>query len=1075
MGIDLLEIRLFGGLDLRYDGQPIAPPESMRASSLLAYLLLNRQTPQLREQIAFLLWPDSLESQARTNLRHVLHHLRRALPDADRFIAITPQTLQWRSTGDSWLDVAAFEQLIATAQTGSDERARIAALRDAVRLYTGELLAGWYDEWVLTARDRLQQQYAQLLERLVTALEACGETSEAISYAEELLHHDPLNEEAYRLLMRLYTARGDRARALRLYHVCVSTLQRELDVEPSPETLAAYQALLPVSFEPASSRQVASGGSSFVGRDAERRSLATHWYAAEQGTAQCVVLTGESGVGKTRLAEELRTWSAHRGAAVAMARSYAAEGALAYAPVVNWLRSEPIAQRRQSLSPAVLADLSRLLPEIASESPHLPAPVALPEAEQRQRLFDALVSAIATVEEPLLLVLDDIHWSDRETIQFLHYLIRTRPSARLLILATARQEELDAGHPFHDLAAGLSTLERFSDIVIDRFDVTGTATLAAQLAGRSLTADEAEQLYRETEGNPLFIVEAIRAGWTDTRDWITPRVQAVIQSRFAKLSDAASEVVGIAATIGREFTTDILAQVSGHSEESMIGALDELWRRRIIREQGVEGYDFTHDKLREVAYGALSPVRRRHVHLRVAQALERIHAGDPGPVSGQLAAHYEQAGAADTAVHWYIRAAEAAQHMHAHSEAIRLLQRGITLIRSLPASTDRQHNELALLTALLGPLVAIRGFQSDYAEQIHERALQLTRTLGVEAAPPLLWSVAVSNLVRGNLDEARIYGEQLQARGEREADDVVAVQGTYVLGITSYWNAEFPVAQAHFESVIERFKPSDRRTHLLQYGNDPAVVCKMRLAFAHWFLGHTAMARNLRDEAFAEAVTHQDWFTRLGVVHFSALLSIELGDHDYLRACIAVLEEIGDSHPTMYLQHNGDASAGYLDILDGRRAEGLERIHRALDDLRGGVQLPGQRASVTKVLLSACAVLDDPIAGLAAAEQLRRSGVGARIWEAEGHRMRAEFMAALGHDPDEVAVELHRALRIARSQQAKSIELRIATSLLRHHLTRDNPDAISAARDHLADIVALVTDGTDTADLRAALALLDRS
>jgi DNA-binding SARP family transcriptional activator len=649
MGTPILQIRLFGGLDLRYDGRQIAPPESMRAGSLLAYLLLNRHAPQLREQIAFLLWPDSIESQARTNLRHVLHHLRRAMPDADRFIAITPQTLQWRPDGDYWLDVATFEALIASVNTTRDERVRLDALRDAARLYTGELLAGWYDEWVLTIRERLQQQYLRVLERLVIGLEACGETAEAVEHAEQLLRHDPLNEESYRLLMRLYAARGDRARALRLYHVCVTTLQRELDVEPSAETRAAYEALLPATFEPATTQLVTGAGAPFVGRDAERRNLAGCWYAAEQGNAQCVVLIGESGVGKTRLTEELRTWCAHRGAAVATARSYAAEGALAYAPVVGWLRSEPIAQRRHALSLPVLADLTRLLPEIVSETRDLPATTQLSEAEQRQRLFDAMVSAITAVEEPLLLVADDIHWSDRETIQFLHYLIRTRPDARLMILATARQEEMDANHPIRDLAVGLSALERYSEVEVGRFDAAGTATLAEQLAGRSLNHDEASQLYRETEGNPLFIVEAIRAGWTGTRDWITPRVQAVIQSRFAKLSDAAGEIVGIAATIGREFTVDVLTQASGRDDETMIGALDELWRRRIIREQGVDGYDFTHDKLREVAYGSLSPARRGHTHLRVAQALERVYSHDPGPISGQLAAHYEQAGAADNA------------------------------------------------------------------------------------------------------------------------------------------------------------------------------------------------------------------------------------------------------------------------------------------------------------------------------------------------------------------------------------------------------------------------------------------
>ena len=1069
-----LQIRLLGGVDLRYDGEALPAPESARAVSLLAYLLLHRHAPQSRERLAFLLWPDSSESQARTNLRHVLHHLRRALPDPERFLVVTTQTLRWRPDAPYWLDVAAFEALAAGLDGNTEGDRRLSALRAAVELYRGDLLEGWYDEWVLSERERLSQQHLRLLERLVGCLEAGGDLAGAIHHAEQLLRHDPLNEGSYRLLMRLFAAQGDRARALRLYHVCVTTLQRELDVEPSALTQDAYKALLPATFEPVVAQEASGAGAPLVGRAEERGRLAGLWRAAEQGHSHCVLLSGESGVGKTRLAEELRTWCVHRGAAVAAARSYAAEGALAYAPVVAWLRSEPLAELRQTLSSTILAELARLLPELSSDVPDLPTLPQLSEAEQRQRLFDALVNAILVADGPLLLVADDIHWSDRETIQFMHYLIRTRPEARLLILATARQEEIDEDHPIRDLSLGLQALDRYTEIAIDRFAAAETASLAEQLAGRALTENEAVRLHRETEGNPLFIVEAMRAGWTDSQHaqgWITPRVQAVIQARLAKLSEPAAEIAGIAATIGREFTIDVLSLASGRDDETMIGCLDELWQRRIIREQGADGYDFTHDKLREVAYAALSPARRRHVHLRVANALERLHADDPGRVSGQLAAHYEQAGAGDVAVNWYIRAAEAAQQMQAHSEAIRLLQRGIDLIRSLPETRERQERELAMLTALPGPLVAIRGFQSDYGEQIHEQAIHLTRKLGVEPAPPLRWSVAVSNLVQGNLAEARIQGEHLRARGERDADDVVVVQGLYVLGITSYWNAEFLAARSHFESVIARFRPSDRPTHLLRYGNDPALVCQMRLAFALWFLGRTAEARRLRDEAFEQAVVHEDWFTRLGVLHFAGLLSVEIGDHDRVRDSIAALEEISKTYPTVYVQHNGDAIAGYLDILDGRHDEGIQRIERTLDDLRDVVQLPGQRSSVARVHLAARSLLGDPRAGLAAADRLLTSGVGDRIWKAEAHRARAEFMAALGARDDEVEAEFALALQTARHQQARSLEMRVATSLLRFHLMRDNP-AATAARDLLVELVELISDGSDTSDLRAATALL---
>ena len=202
----------------------LARLESGRAESLLAYLLLHRDAPQPRQRLSFLLWPDSTEAQARTNLRHVLHRLRRALPDADRFLDVTPRTLQWRPDGPFRLDLAAFEDALdrAAAQGGD---AAVGALREAADAYAGDLVEGSYDEWLLEERDRLRERYAAALERLCGLLESTGRHAEAIGYAERLVAHDPLREDAYRLLMRLHDARGDRARAQRAYHACAAALR----------------------------------------------------------------------------------------------------------------------------------------------------------------------------------------------------------------------------------------------------------------------------------------------------------------------------------------------------------------------------------------------------------------------------------------------------------------------------------------------------------------------------------------------------------------------------------------------------------------------------------------------------------------------------------------------------------------------------------------------------------------------------------------------------------------------------------------------------------------------------------
>jgi DNA-binding SARP family transcriptional activator len=211
-----LDVRLLGDLSLHRGGTALPPLDSARAESLLAYLLLHREAPQQRQRLAFLLWPDSAEPQARTNLRHVLHILRRSLPEADRFLAVTTRTLQWRADAPLRLDVTTFERALARAE---EEGADVAgALAEAVDTYGGDLLAGCYDEWLLEERERLRQRYLDALERLAGVLAEGGDHARAIPYAERLARHDPLREETCRLLMRLHGARGDRGRAQRAYH-----------------------------------------------------------------------------------------------------------------------------------------------------------------------------------------------------------------------------------------------------------------------------------------------------------------------------------------------------------------------------------------------------------------------------------------------------------------------------------------------------------------------------------------------------------------------------------------------------------------------------------------------------------------------------------------------------------------------------------------------------------------------------------------------------------------------------------------------------------------------------------------
>ncbi len=475
-------------------------------------------------------------------------------------------------------------------------------------------------------------------------------------YAERLLREDPLREATYRLLMRLHDARGDRARALRAYHACAATLERELGVEPSAATRGPTRRCC----RPAPSRPPAGGGTGRAARPAARWSAGTPerarltglWRAAEGGGAQLVLVTGEPGVGKTRLVEEFRAWCAHRGAATAEARSYPAEGALAYGPVVAWLRSEPLAGHLGRLDPARLAELARLLPELR------PARARPPRARAAARRATSGGGCSTRSPGRCWPPAGRSCWSPTTC---------TGPTARpcsssttccepsrgapLLVVATARREELDPEHPLHDLAdraAGAGPGRRGR----------GRAALRRRrrprspsgCAGGPLDAAEADRLFAETEGNPLFVVEALRAGWSGQRPARPGHPEGPGGDRVPP---------GPALRPGprpgrrrRDHRAGVHHRRARRGQPGRRGrrwsrGLDELWRRRLVRDQGPDAYDFTHDRIREVAYLGLSPARRRRTHLLVARALERLHAGDPAPVAAQVAAHHERAGAAD--------------------------------------------------------------------------------------------------------------------------------------------------------------------------------------------------------------------------------------------------------------------------------------------------------------------------------------------------------------------------------------------------------------------------------------------
>jgi tetratricopeptide (TPR) repeat protein len=423
----------------------------------------------------------------------------------------------------------------------------------------------------------------------------------------------------------------------------------------------------------------------------------------------------------------LLQWARRQGWQTAQARCYAAEGGLAYGPVADWLRIPALRLARRSLDTLWLAEVSRVLPELLAAHPDLSPPAPLTEGWQRRRLFEALARAMLATGRPLVLLLDDLQWADRDTLEWLHFLLRFDTAAHLLIVITVRAEEVAEDHPLHQLLDATQRERRLTQLDLSPLSFAETATLGAQLAGHALAVEHSEQLFAETEGNPLFIVELVRAGVQredEARRGPSPAsnatrlpagIQRTIERRFAGLSTAARELLSLAAVLGRAFSLPALLAAT-ESPSAMIDALDELCRRRIFREQGGDDYDFSHEKLRAVAYAALGQARRRLLHQRAAEALAAAAPANLDAVSGQIAAHYQAAGLLTLAVDHYRRAAASAAAVFANQEAIALLRRALDL-------TQNAISERTAITRDLGAVLHRTG-AFDAAREVYEDALQ---------------------------------------------------------------------------------------------------------------------------------------------------------------------------------------------------------------------------------------------------------------------------------------------------------------------------------------------------------------
>ncbi len=929
---ETLEISLLGGVAVRGRGTPAAS----RAIGLLTYLVLHADTPQSRSHLAGTFWPDSTDGQARTNLRRELHQLRGMLDDESALVS-EANTLAWHDVEGYRVDVRVFVIESAAAFGAFDEGDLEALARHAqaaVDAYRGPLLPGWYDDWVLESREDLQQRCIDVCDRVVAAAARAGDPARGLTFARRRIQLAPLEEQGYRQLMDLLAASGDRAGAMTTYHRCASVLEQELGVSPSPSTTQAMEELIgdhagrdaAARAPRVATRRAAGAGAHLIGRDAELESLLTRWGLALEGAAGLVLVTGEAGVGKSRLVSEFSTAIARHGGVVASARCFGSSGRIALAPVADWLRSPQLRAAETALEPVWRAEVERLVPRGFPPAATADPAHAKVDAWQRLRFFEGLARAVLVADRPTLLVLDDLQWCDNDTMLWVVFLLGLATDAPLLVVATARDDELAENRDVVASVRSLRSTDRVLDLTLRPFSAAETADAASQMLGRDLATDDVSLLQSATGGYPLYVVEAIRnlspvaAGGVAIA---AADVGGVLHQRLGNASEPAQQVAGLAGAVGRDFSLELLSEASDLEAETVVRAVDELWRRRIVRQSG-QGYDFSHDLLRDAAYTSVPPARRWLHHRQLAQALELMNTGHRDDVAAQLAHHHARSGRPDRALPYYARAAELATNVYAFAEAVRLLRLSLDVIAEMPARRERDLLELGALQAMSAPLNALHGYASPELESVLTRSIELAESLGqsrIQLGSMVgLWA---SRFVQGEVSSS--YQLATRALELSAVVPELAGQAHFAVGGSAVGLGRLDTAVEHFglASVLSLGSVS------LTVGTRPEVHAQAWAAHARWLLGDASGAQRDCAEAVRRARSVDHPYSLAVALAYAAITHQLADDIAALDAALVALTDLCARYEIGYYSEWGLILSGWRD----RDAEGVARMREGLANL----------------------------------------------------------------------------------------------------------------------------------------------
>ena len=849
-----------------------------------------------------------------------------------------------------------------------------------------------------------------------------------------------------------------------------------------------------------------------IGREAELGQLHAWLADALEGAPQVVFVAGEPGVGKTTVVDAFLAQAESRDGLLTVRGQCvehfgAGEAYLPMLEALGHLSRGPGGER-------LIALLRRYAPTWLVQMPALIADDELEavqrrvEGTTRERMLRELAEAIevVTAARPLILVLEDLQWSDFSTLDLVAMVARRRRPAQLLLLGTYRPAEVIAsGHPLraitqeirahghgHELALGLLSAAEVAQYLVTRFPRS------------EFPSDLAHAIHRRTEGNPLFMVNVVNnwvaegvlgranGGWKlaarveDIAVAVPESLRLMIEKQLERLEPDEGRMLEAASAVGVEFSTAAVAAALTEQEERVEEWCEKLAARgQWLRARGMETlatgptgrYGFVHAVYQEVLYARVAAARRVRLHYRIAEWGERAHGARVRERAAALATHFERGQDPARAVQYLTQAAENAMRRQAPHEAVVLLKRSLELLETLPETRERTSHELALLVTLGVPLLMTRGYAAPDVERTYARARVLCQQVGEGLQfLPALAGLFRFYFVRAELETARELGDQVLRLAEQTKDPVTLMVAHSLLGALLLCRGEFLAAREHLDRGIALYDPHEHRFMATLYGDDPGVTCHCFAAMAMWYLGHADQALAHVEKAVALAEELGNPYSQTFALDFVTWIRVFRREEDAGQASVEALIPLATEHGFPFLLADCRVLHGWILAEKGRQADAVAEVRAGI----AAYEATGARMSRPSHLMLLAKVqgkggeVDEALRALTAARAVSEE-TGERSNAAEFHRLRGELTLLKSQAPGieaEAEACFREAIAVARRQHTKAMELRAATSLARLWVRQGKR---KEARAMLAEVYGGFTEGLDTRDLREAAALLGRA